>query len=173
MGPSGCGKSTIIQLLQRFYLPESGSITIDGLELRDYDIHYLRSKFGVVSQEPMLFNLSFRENIRYNKYEATEKEIRMVAEEAKATAFIEGNEKIDHIEASGEGFDRNVGLKGSHISGGQKQRVAIARAILRNPEILLLDEATSALDAENERKVQESLDNIMKKKTTLAIAHRI
>jgi ATP-binding cassette, subfamily B (MDR/TAP), member 1 len=185
VGPSGCGKSTIMQLLQRFYLPTEGRITIDGVDIKDYDIHYLRSRFGVVSQEPALFNASFRENIRYNKKDATEAEIRAAAEEANALAFIEGKEKLEglredgkekegaEVELKGEGFDRGVGLKGSHISGGQKQRVAIARAILRDPQILLLDEATSALDAENERHVQDSLDRVMTQKTTLTIAHRI
>lgn len=143
VGPSGCGKSTIMQLLQRFYMPDSGKISIDGIDIRDFDIHYLRSKFGVVSQEPALFNASFRDNIRYNLENANQQQIRGAAIEANALSFIEGNEEInlkqDQIEKQGTGFDRNVGIKGSHISGGQKQRVAIARAILRQPEILLLD----------------------------------
>ena len=154
VGPSGCGKSTIMQLLQRFYQPAAGSITLDGIDIKDFDIHYLRSRFGVVSQEPVLFNASFHENIKYNLTTATERQVRSAAAEANALAFIEGEEKMEGVrqegtEKLGAGFDRSVGLKGSHISGGQKQRVAIARAILREPDILLLDEATSALDADN------------------------
>jgi ATP-binding cassette subfamily B (MDR/TAP) protein 1 len=97
VGPSGCGKSTILQLLQRFYFPKSGKITIDGQDIKDYDIHYLRSKFGVVSQEPVLFNGTFRENISYNKYDATEEEIRLASAEANALAFIEGDEKMQDL----------------------------------------------------------------------------
>lgn len=174
VGASGCGKSTIIQLLQRFYYPESGNITINGVDIKDFDIHYLRSQFGVVSQEPVLFNGSFKENIVYNMDGVSESALESVAMRANALSFILGDEKVlvkgDNNET---GFNRNVGVKGSHISGGQKQRVAIARALLRDPKVLLLDEATSALDSVNEKIVQESLDENMKGKTTISVAHRI
>lgn len=140
VGASGCGKSTIIQLLQRFYFPESGSITVNGIDLKDFDIHYLRSQFGVVSQEPVLFNGSFKENIIYNLENVSDSALENVTMRANALSFILGDEKVLVKENSNEtGFNRNVGVKGSHISGGQKQRVAIARALLRNPKVLLLD----------------------------------
>lgn len=141
VGPSGCGKSTIIQMLQRFYDPEEGEILLDGRNLKDYDIYYLRKLFGVVSQEPVLFNDSFRNNIRYNMTWSMDEDVRVAAEKANALQFIEGAEPLEKKEEEEEkvGFDRSVGVKGSHISGGQKQRVAIARSILRDPKILLLD----------------------------------
>ena len=132
VGPSGCGKSTVIQMLLRFYDPNEGEILLDGVSLQNYDIHYLRSLFGLVSQEPILFNTSFAENIKYNKTDATLEDVRMAATKANAISFIENNDNA-------EGFNRGVGVKGSQISGGQKQRVAIARAMLRDPKILLLD----------------------------------
>ena len=141
-----------MQLLLRFYEPESGRITLNSVDLKDYNLHYLRRLFGVVSQEPVLFNGSFAENIRYNLVDAPDEQVKNAAEQANALSFILGAETIDYKDEKenlGKGFDRNVGIKGSHISGGQKQRVAIARAIIRNPQILLLDEATSALDSEN------------------------
>ena len=174
VGTSGCGKSTIIQLLQRFYFPARGTITIGGIDIKDFDIHYLRSMFGVVSQEPVLFNGSFSDNIRYNKEDATQTQVEEAAKKANATSFILGNEETSvQVHDGKSGFDRSVGVKGSHISGGQKQRVAIARTILRDPQMLLLDEATSALDRANEIKVQDSLDNIMHGRTVISIAHRI
>lgn len=175
VGTSGCGKSTIIQLLQRFYFPSRGRITINNIEIKDFDIHYLRSRFGVVSQEPVLFNGTFAENIRYNADNATMADIEKAAVQANAMSFILGNEQtnLTAAEDNSTGFNKNVGVKGSHISGGQKQRVAIARTILRNPQMLLLDEATSALDRVNEVKVQESLDKIMQGRTVISIAHRI
>lgn len=173
VGTSGCGKSTIIQLLQRFYFPSRGRITINNIEIKDFDIHYLRSRFGVVSQEPVLFNGTFAENIRYNADNATMADIERAAVQANAMSFILGNEQTNLTEDNSTGFNKNVGVKGSHISGGQKQRVAIARTILRNPQMLLLDEATSALDRVNEVKVQESLDKIMQGRTVISIAHRI
>ena len=176
MGTSGCGKSTIIQLLQRFYFPSQGEIKINGVDIKDFDLHYLRSCFGVVSQEPVLFLGSFKENIKYNIEGVSDEEIADAAQQANAISFILGKENMleeGEENAGVSGFDRNVGVKGSHISGGQKQRVAIARAILRKPKILLLDEATSALDQENEKKVQNSLDRIMEGKTVISIAHKM
>ena len=179
VGPSGCGKSTLFQLLMRFYDLEGGAILIDGVNIKTMNVSQLRRIFGVVSQEPVLFRGTVAFNIKYNS-EATEDEIRLAAQQANALDFIEGN-KFDtevagegqNLLVTGRGFDREVGAKGSQISGGQKQRLAIARAIIKRPRILLLDEATSALDAQNEMQVQESLNNIMKGKTSLCIAHRI
>jgi len=176
VGPSGCGKSTILALLQRFYDVDHGEIFIDGVSIKNYDLRYLRSCFGVVSQEPVLFNGSIEYNIKYSKENATDEEMKAAAQKANALSFIENNE-FDVIEAEGDmqgtGFKRQVGAKGSQLSGGQKQRIAIARAILKNPAILILDEATSALDAQNEKIVQESLDKIMEGKTSVVVAHRI
>ena len=174
VGTSGCGKSTIIQLVQRFYFPSHGLITMNNSDIKDFDIHYLRSVFGVVSQEPVLFNGTFAENIQYNLEGVTREQIEEAARQASAISFIMGTESTNlNTSIKGSGFDRDVGVRGSHISGGQKQRVAIARTILRNPQILLLDEATSALDSENEKKVQDSLDSIMQGKTVISVAHRI
>ena len=179
VGPSGCGKSTLFQLLLGFYPFEKGEISIDGIDIREMDVKQLRAIYGVVQQEPVLFQGTVAYNIKYNT-DATISEIRKAAEQANALKFIEANEfdvivvdKKTAKNVSGTGFDRQVGSKGNQISGGQKQRLAIARAIIKNPKILLLDEATSALDAQNEAVVQESLNNIMIGKTTLAIAHRI
>ena len=179
VGPSGCGKSTILALLQRFYDPDQGEILIDGVNIKQYDLKYLRSCFGVVSQEPVLFNGTIEYNIKYAKQNATEEEMRAAAEKANAIGFIENNEfdvigdDKDAAVKYGTGFKRKVGPKGSQLSGGQKQRIAIARAILKNPSILILDEATSALDAQNEKTVQEALDKIMTGKTSVIVAHRI
>ena len=170
VGSSGCGKSTIIQLLQRFYSPQEGNILINGTNIKDFDIHYLRRIFGVVSQEPILFNGSFKDNIKYNSDSASDEDIKEAAVKANAISFIMGSEQS---KIEGSGFDKNVGVMGSHISGGQKQRVAIARTILRDPQMLLLDEATSALDRINEVKVQDSLDKLMEGRTVISIAHRI
>lgn len=178
VGPSGCGKSTLFQLLMRFYPIERGEISIDGVNITAISVQQLRSLFGVVSQEPVLFRGTVAYNIKYNS-KATTEEIRTAAEQANALKFIENNqfdvidEDPDKNQKAGMGFDRQVGSKGSQISGGQKQRLAIARAVIRNPKILLLDEATSALDAQNEAVVQESLNNLMIGKTSLVIAHRI
>jgi len=193
VGPSGCGKSTLFQLLMKFYPVEKGDILIDGISIYKMDVKQLRVLFGVVSQEPTLFQGTVAYNIKYNS-NATMDEIRKAAEQANALKFIEDNQfdvleenasplkktktadkgKVDDKpKNSGMGFDRQVGSKGGQISGGQKQRIAIARAIIRNPRILLLDEATSALDAQNEAIVQDSLNNLMIGKTSLVIAHRI
>jgi len=176
VGPSGCGKSTILALLQRFYDPDEGDIFVDGVNLKQYDLRFLRDCFGVVSQEPVLFNGTIEYNIKYAKGNATDQEMKAAAEKANALSFIENNEfdVVNHDETEqGKGFKRLVGPKGSQLSGGQKQRIAIARAILKNPSILILDEATSALDAQNEKAVQESLDKIMDGKTSVIVAHRI
>lgn len=179
VGPSGCGKSTILALLQRFYDADSGEILIDGVDIKKYDLRHLRQCYGVVSQEPVLFNGTIEYNVKYAKDTATDAEMKEAARQANALGFIEKNE-FDTVapaaEANtnfGSGFDRKVGPKGSQLSGGQKQRIAIARAILKNPSVLILDEATSALDAQNEKEVQQSLDQIMQGKTSVIVAHRI
>ncbi|KHN14227.1 ABC transporter B family member 4 [Glycine soja] len=165
VGESGSGKSTVIALLQRFYDPDSGQITLDGVEIRELQLKWLRQQMGLVSQEPVLFNESLRANIAYGKGgDATEAEIIAAAELANAHKFISGLQ---------QGYDTIVGERGTQLSGGQKQRVAIARAIIKSPKILLLDEATSALDAESERVVQDALDKVMVNRTTVVVAHRL
>ncbi|GFP93633.1 ABC transporter b family member 4 [Phtheirospermum japonicum] len=165
VGESGSGKSTVVQLLQRFYDPESGEITLDGIEIRRFQLKWLRQQMGLVSQEPVLFNDTIRANIAYGKDgDASEAEIIAAAEQANAHQFVSG---------LGQGYDTMVGERGVQLSGGQKQRVAIARAIIKSPKILLLDEATSALDAESERIVQDALDRIMVNRTTVVVAHRL
>uniref|UniRef100_A0A2N9EIP8 Uncharacterized protein n=1 Tax=Fagus sylvatica TaxID=28930 RepID=A0A2N9EIP8_FAGSY len=165
VGESGSGKSTVISLLQRFYDPDSGHITLDGIEIQKLQLKWLRLQMGLVSQEPVLFNDTIRANIAYGKEgNATEAEILAAAELANAHKFISSLQK---------GYDTTVGERGVHLSGGQKQRVAIARAIVKAPKILLLDEATSALDAESERVVQDALDQVMVNRTTVVVAHRL
>ncbi|KAK9070037.1 hypothetical protein SSX86_010436 [Deinandra increscens subsp. villosa] len=165
VGESGSGKSTVIQLLQRFYNPDSGRITLDGTELQKFQLKWLRLQMGLVSQEPVLFNDTIRANIAYGKDgDATEAEILAASELANAHNFISGLH---------QGYDTMVGERGVQMSGGQKQRVAIARAIVKSPKILLLDEATSALDAESERVVQDALDRVMVSRTTVVVAHRL
>ena len=164
VGPSGAGKSTVFQLLLRFHDPESGAISLDGVDLRRADPAALRSRMGLVAQSPVIFGADAWENIRYGRPDATDEEVRSAAAAAAATEFL------DRLP---EGFSTFLGNRGVRLSGGQAQRVAIARAILRNPSVLLLDEATSALDAESERAVQAALDVLMKGRTTLVIAHRL
>eukprot|EP00357_Protocruzia_adherens_P031213 CAMPEP_0115019666 /NCGR_PEP_ID=MMETSP0216-20121206/29597_1 /TAXON_ID=223996 /ORGANISM="Protocruzia adherens, Strain Boccale" /LENGTH=1168 /DNA_ID=CAMNT_0002391215 /DNA_START=774 /DNA_END=4280 /DNA_ORIENTATION=- len=174
VGPSGCGKSTIISLMLRFYDPSLGQISIDHHDIRDINIKNLRKIMSLVAQEPVLFDASIRDNIKYGCPDASDEEMIEAAEKANARKFIENDEiEGDDIENSGQGYDRNVGLGGSKLSGGQKQRIAIARAIIRKPKILLLDEATSALDSQSEAIVQDALNSVMKDMTTLVIAHRI
>lgn len=163
-GHSGAGKSTIIQLLSRFYELENGMIKVDDRDVKEWDLKALRGKIGIVPQEVLLFGGSIRENIAYAKPEATEEEIILAAKKANAWQFIS---KFP------EGLETLVGERGVKLSGGQRQRVAIARAILKDPAILILDEATSSLDAESESLVQEALDELMKGRTTLIIAHRL
>ncbi|KAI6672600.1 hypothetical protein NL676_000506 [Syzygium grande] len=164
VGQSGSGKSTVISLIERFYDPQAGEVLIDGINLKEFQLKWIRSKIGLVSQEPVLFASSIKDNIAYGKDNATIEEIRTAAEVANAAKFIDKLPK---------GLDTMVGEHGTQLSGGQKQRVAIARAILKDPRILLLDEATSALDAESERIVQEALDRIMANRTTVIVAHRL
>ncbi|XP_039012159.1 ABC transporter B family member 4-like [Hibiscus syriacus] len=164
VGQSGSGKSTAISLIERFYDPQAGEVLIDGINLKEFQLRWIRGKIGLVSQEPVLFTSSIRDNIAYGKEGATTEEIRAAADLANAAKFID---KLP------QGLDTMVGEHGTQLSGGQKQRVAIARAILKNPRILLLDEATSALDAESERVVQEALDRIMGNRTTVIVAHRL
>lgn len=165
MGESGSGKSTVISLLLRFYDPDSGKITLDGLETQNMNLKWLRQQIGLVGQEPVLFNGTIRANIAYGKEgHATEAEIVSAAKIANAHGFISSLQ---------QGYDTLVGERGIQLSGGQKQRVAIARAIVRCPKILLLDEATSALDAESEKVVQDALEQAMVDRTTVVVAHRL
>uniref|UniRef100_A0A3Q3Q392 ATP-binding cassette, sub-family B (MDR/TAP), member 4 n=1 Tax=Monopterus albus TaxID=43700 RepID=A0A3Q3Q392_MONAL len=164
VGSSGCGKSTTIQLLQRFYDPQEGSVSIDGHDIRSLNIRYLREMIGVVSQEPILFATTIAENIRYGRPDVTQEEIEQAAKEANAYDFIMNLP---------DKFETLVGDRGTQMSGGQKQRIAIARALVRNPKILLLDEATSALDAESETIVQTALDKVRLGRTTIVVAHRL
>uniref|UniRef100_A0A0E0FRQ0 MDR-like ABC transporter n=1 Tax=Oryza nivara TaxID=4536 RepID=A0A0E0FRQ0_ORYNI len=164
VGESGSGKSTVISLVERFYDPQAGEVLIDGINIKSLRLNWIRGKIGLVSQEPLLFMTSIKDNITYGKEDATIEEIRRAAELANAANFID---KLP------DGYDTMVGQRGAQLSGGQKQRIAIARAILKNPKILLLDEATSALDVESERIVQEALNRIMVNRTTLVVAHRL
>ncbi len=164
VGPSGAGKTTVFNLLLRFYDPESGTIRIDGVDIRDLSFASLRGTLAIVPQEPVLFTASVTENIRYGRPDASEAAVHAAADAASALAFIE---------ALPQGFATDLGARGVRLSGGQRQRIAIARALLCDPAILLLDEATSALDAESELAVQQALDRLMHKRTTLVIAHRL
>ncbi|XP_073533918.1 ATP-binding cassette sub-family B member 5-like isoform X3 [Phyllobates terribilis] len=164
VGHSGCGKSTTVQLLQRLYDPQQGSIIVDGHDIRSLNVRHYREFIGVVSQEPILFGTSIRKNIKYGRENVTDEEIEAAAKEANA---------YDFIIALPEKFETLVGERGAQLSGGQKQRIAIARALVRNPKILLLDEATSALDTESESIVQAALDKVSKGRTTIVIAHRL
>jgi ATP-binding cassette subfamily B protein len=164
VGPSGAGKSTVFRLLLRFYDPQTGLVSVDGVDVRQADPVEVRNRFAWVSQETPLFSGSALENIRFGRETATLEEARAVAEKAQALGFID---------ALPEGFDTPLGERGKSLSGGQRQRLAIARALVRDAPILLLDEATSALDAESERLVQAALDQAMTERTTLVIAHRL
>ncbi|OCT75763.1 hypothetical protein XELAEV_18030950mg [Xenopus laevis] len=164
VGMSGCGKSTTIQLLQRFYDPSHGEVTLDGHDIRSLNVKWLRENIGVVSQEPVLFGTTIAENIRYGGESVTDNEIEQAAKEANA---------FDFISRLPDKFKTMVGERGAQLSGGQKQRIAIARALVRNPKILLLDEATSALDTQSEAIVQAALDKARAGRTTIVIAHRL
>jgi ATP-binding cassette subfamily B protein len=164
VGPSGAGKSTVAALIARFYDPISGTVTLDGRDLRTLDTHWLREQIGTVSQEPVLFACSIEENIRYGRMDASHEAVVAAARAANAHTFIE---------SFPEGYGTLVGERGVRLSGGQKQRIAIARAILKDPRVLVLDEATSALDSESEHLVQEALERLMVGRTVLVIAHRI
>ncbi|KAJ1271570.1 hypothetical protein BS78_06G137300 [Paspalum vaginatum] len=164
VGGSGSGKSTIISLLQRFYSPDSGVILLDGHDIGALNVEWLRSQMGLVSQEPVLFATSIRENILFGNEVASLKQVVAAAKMANAHDFIT---KLP------QGYETNVGQFGTQMSGGQKQRIAIARALIRDPKILLLDEATSALDSESERAVQDALDRASVGRTTVVVAHRL
>ncbi|XP_062841934.1 ATP-binding cassette, sub-family B (MDR/TAP), member 4 isoform X1 [Trichomycterus rosablanca] len=166
VGSSGCGKSTIIQLLERFYDPLRGTVMLDSSDVKQLNIHWLRSQIGIVSQEPVLFDCSLAENISYgdNSRHVSQEEIEMAAKAANIHSFIEGLPQK---------YNTQAGDKGTQLSGGQKQRIAIARAIIRNPKLLLLDEATSALDTESEKIVQEALDKAREGRTCIVVAHRL
>ncbi|VDK75780.1 unnamed protein product [Cylicostephanus goldi] len=166
VGPSGCGKSTVVSLLERLYDPLDGVVAVDGNDLREMNPTHLRSHIALVSQEPVLFDTSIRNNIVYGlpANSVTDDMIMEVAQRANIHKFI--SELPD-------GFNTRVGEKGTQLSGGQKQRIAIARALIRNPKILLLDEATSALDTESEKLVQEALDKASKGRTCIVVAHRL
>jgi ATP-binding cassette, subfamily B, bacterial len=164
VGPSGAGKSTVFQLLLRFYDPAAGRIIIDDVDIARADPVAVRASIGLVPQETMIFGASARENIRYGRPGASDAEIEAAARAAAADEFIG---KLP------EGYETFLGEKGARLSGGQKQRIAIARAILKNPPILLLDEATSSLDSESERLVRDALEQLMRQRTTLVIAHRL
>uniref|UniRef100_A0A8C3KQT2 ATP-binding cassette sub-family B member 5 n=1 Tax=Calidris pygmaea TaxID=425635 RepID=A0A8C3KQT2_9CHAR len=164
VGASGCGKSTTVQLLQRFYDPVQGEITLDGQDIRTLNVKWLRENIGIVSQEPVLFATTIAENIRYGREDISDAEIEQAAKEANA---------FDFISRLPDKFNTMVGERGAQLSGGQKQRIAIARALARNPKILLLDEATSALDTQSESIVQAALDKARAGRTTIVIAHRL
>ncbi|CAF3666783.1 unnamed protein product [Adineta steineri] len=164
VGSSGSGKSTCIQLLQRFYDPDSGLVLVDGKKVDEYNIRWLRQQIGVVSQEPVLFQMTIRENILFGHESTDDEDVYSAAKLANAHEFIM---------ALPDKYDTQVGERGATLSGGQKQRIAIARALIRNPKILLFDEATSALDNESEQIVQDALNHASKGRTTLIIAHRV
>jgi ATP-binding cassette subfamily B protein len=163
VGPSGAGKTTVLQLLLRFYDPQSGRIRLDGVDIARLDPAALRGRLGLVPQDPVIFSTTARENIRFGRPDASDAEIEAAMRAAAA----------EFLEALPEGLETHLGTRGVTLSGGQRQRVAIARAILRDPSVLLLDEATSALDAESERAVQQALERLARGRTTLVVAHRL
>ncbi len=164
VGPSGAGKTTLFQLLLRFYDPAQGRIVLDGVDIAQASPAAVRARIGIVPQDTVVFSADAMENIRYGRADATDAEVKAAAQAAMADEFIA---------RLPEGYRTFVGERGVRLSGGQRQRIAIARAILKNPPVLLLDEATSALDAESERLVQAALENLMRGRTTLVIAHRL
>lgn len=164
VGSSGAGKSTLADLVPRFHDVTSGELLIDGVNIKEYSLHSLRSQMSIVTQEPILFNDTIANNIRLGKEEATEEEIMEAAKVANAHQFIIQKE---------QGYDTNIGDRGSKLSGGERQRLTIARALVKNPPILILDEATSSLDTESERLVQDAINNMMQNRTSIVIAHRL
>ena len=163
-GPSGAGKSTFVNLICRFYDATDGQILIDGIDIRDYDVKWLRRQIGLVLQEPYLFHGTIADNIRYGSAEASDAEVIRAAKAANAHDFVVGFP---------DGYDTMVGERGQSLSGGERQRISIARAILHNPRILILDEATSSVDTETEKQIQQALDRLVEGRTTFAIAHRL
>jgi subfamily B ATP-binding cassette protein MsbA len=164
VGPSGAGKTTLTDLIPRFYDVSKGSITLDGVDIRNFTQESLRQLIGIVSQESILFNDSIRNNLLMGNQNASQEEIVAAATAAHAHDFIMATEN---------GYDTHIGERGSKLSGGQRQRLSIARALLKNPEILILDEATSALDSQSEKVVQEALEKLMEHRTSFIIAHRL
>ena len=164
VGPSGSGKSTVVNLIPRLYDAVGGRVTVAGVDVRDFDLTYLRECIGVVTQDSYLFNGTIRENLLYAKADATEQEL----EEACRIASIH-----DFILSQPDGYDTMVGNRGLKLSGGEKQRLSIARVILKDPKILILDEATSALDSISENAIQDALDVLMQGRTSIVIAHRL
>ena len=164
VGPSGAGKSTVFQLLLRFYDPKAGTISVDGVDVKSADLHALRERFALVSQDPVLFSGSVAENVRYGDLDASDADVHAACDAAHVTEFANALPK---------GLDTELGERGVRLSGGQRQRVAIARAILADRPVLLLDEATSALDAESEVLVTDAIERLARKHTTLIIAHRL
>ena len=164
VGASGSGKTTITNLLLGFYKSDDGQVLVDGVSVNEYDLNHLRENMAIVPQEVILFSGTIQENIRFGQTDATDEQVVLAAQQANAWEFIE---------SFPDGMQTEVGDRGIQLSGGQKQRVAIARALLKNPSILILDEATSALDSESEKLVQDALQNLMKNRTSLVIAHRL
>ena len=164
IGRSGAGKTTLASILFGFYKIEEGQISIDGKNIEEYDLHFLRKQIAIVPQDIILFGGTIKENIAYGKLDASEQEIEEAAKKANALNFINNFPKK---------METLVGERGIQLSGGQRQRIAIARALLKNPSILILDEATSALDSESEKLVQEAMDVLMKGRTSIVIAHRL
>ena len=164
VGSSGAGKSTLADLVPRFHDVSSGELLIDGVNIRDYSLHSVRSLMSIVTQEAILFNDTIENNIRLGKSDASEEEIFDAAKVANAHDFIIYKEK---------GYQTNIGDRGSKLSGGERQRMTIARAVVKNPPILILDEATSSLDTESERLVQDAINNMMQNRTSIVIAHRL
>jgi subfamily B ATP-binding cassette protein MsbA len=164
VGSSGSGKSTLADMIPRFHDVTSGELLIDGVNIRDFAIKDLRKQMGIVTQEPILFNDTIANNIALGTTGVTRESIENAARVANAHSFIENKE---------DGYDTNIGERGSKLSGGERQRVTIARAVLKNPPILILDEATSSLDTESERLVQDALNHLMVDRTSVVIAHRL
>jgi subfamily B ATP-binding cassette protein MsbA len=164
VGSSGAGKSTLADLVPRFHDVSEGQLLIDGVNIKDYSLHSLRSQMSIVTQEPILFNDTIASNISLGKPDATMEEIIHAAKVANAHDFIMLKE---------DGYSTNIGDRGSKLSGGERQRITIARAVLKNPPILILDEATSSLDTESERLVQDAINNMMQNRTSIVIAHRL
>ncbi|CAE7460723.1 Abcb5 [Symbiodinium sp. CCMP2592] len=173
VGFSGSGKSTVIQLLQRFYDPQGGSIRVGGVDLMDLSVAWWRRQLGVVGQEPVLFDMTLEENVKYGCPEATEAQVREAAKAANMNFVCDGGCKLSGVKSGAVRWTDRVGLRGEKLSGGQKQRVAIARALLREPQFMLLDEAMSALDSVSEKVVQQAMQELRQGKTTITVAHRL